>query len=107
MLGSYICFCLLLIALFYALLYSSSMVENFFAITMEGVNSLFFKNNTLVAVVCGRGIFLFCGTDLIVDSGGLLEAACSVRRSSEEVQKNSRSNSDEKSREDQRRSEKV
>ena len=43
-----------------------------------------FKNNTLVAVVCGRGIFLFCDTDLIVDSGGLLAAACSVRRSSEE-----------------------
>ena len=84
MLGSYICFGLLLIALFYALLYSSSMVENFFVITMEGVNSLFSRIIPLSQLSVAGVFFLFCGTDLIVDSGGLLAAACSVRRSSEE-----------------------
>ena len=50
---------------------AACMVENFFAITMEGVNSLFSRIIPLSQLSVAGVFFLFCGTDLIVDSGGL------------------------------------
>ena len=100
MLGSYICFCLMLIVLSYAysfsytLLYSGSMVENFFAITMERVNSLFSRIRPL-SQLSVAGVFFVCGTDLVVDLGGLFAASCCVRRNSEEIQKKFRRSTEE------------